>query len=61
MTFDEWLDKYTKENNIVFDKYFGFIFDESELEDCWNAAREDLLKELYPLRQTNKEQTNETR
>ena len=48
------------------------IEDEADLyrliKDTWNAAREDLLKEMYPLRgimadtsNSNKEQTNENR
>lgn len=57
MTFEEWVhhrfpagvDGATYSLNIW------------QLKLCWEAAQEQLLKEMYPLRQTTKEQTNENR
>ena len=53
MTFDEWW-------SYVSQQYAHSHPDSLErfARLYWNAAREDLLKEMYPLRQTNKEDPN---
>lgn len=52
MTFKEWLTQFCKDQGI---KETYPAFDKLDMLDCWNAAREDLLKEMYTLRKTNKE------
>ena len=62
MTWQEWYKLHWKEcKSGTFDVHTTY-------EMIWNAAREDLLKEMYPLRgishntsNSNKEQTNENR
>jgi hypothetical protein len=51
MTFEEW---YKKE----FPSYWCTKMEHHYMERAWNVAQEQLLKEMYPLRQVNKESDN---